>query len=167
LSPSAQILRLQQLSWASEGSIPVVSILWQTSQAGGGQGTPHLLRFVRWSQGRGRCVSACETLGGHASGEGNWGPVTVPGAGTGGEMGGDPSAPVWNHTPPSAMARPVGHCLPRWEPEDLGPKVQERGATAPVRSMYVSKGQAHMCRAVRCCGILLLKYYSKKRTNIY
>lgn len=63
LSPSAQILRLQQLSWASEGSIPVVSILWQTSQAGGGQGTPHLLRFVRWSQGRGRCVSACETLG--------------------------------------------------------------------------------------------------------
>lgn len=71
-------------------------------------------------------------------------------------MGGDPSAPVWNHTPPSAMARPVGHCLPRWEPEDLGPKVQGRGATAPVRSMYVSKGQAHMCRAVRCCGILLL-----------
>lgn len=38
----------------------------------GGQGTPHLLRFVRWSQGRGRCVSACET-GGHAGGEGNCG----------------------------------------------------------------------------------------------
>lgn len=46
--------------------------------------------------------------------------------------------------------------LPRWEPEDLGPKVRGGGATAPGPSVCVSKGQAHTCRAVRCCGILLL-----------
>ena len=74
LSPSAQILQPQQLSWASAGSVPVVSILWQASQAGRGQDTPHLLRFVRWSQGQGRCVSACETLGAMQVVKGNGGP---------------------------------------------------------------------------------------------
>lgn len=70
-------------------------------------------------------------------------------------MGADPSAPVWNHTPPSAMARPVGHCLEgslrTWAPSSGG------WSHCP-RSKYVcvSKGQAHTCRAVRCCGILLL-----------
>ena len=43
----------------------------RASQASGVQGIPRLLRFVRWSWGRSRCVSACVTLGVMHGGEGN------------------------------------------------------------------------------------------------
>lgn len=70
-------------------------------------------------------------------------------------MEADPSAPVWNHTPASAMARPVGHCLEgslrTWAPSSGGQSHCPR-----PKYVCVTKGQAHRCRDARCYGVLFL-----------
>ena len=68
-------------------------------------------------------------------------------------MGGDPSAPVWSHTPPSAMARPVGHCLDgslrTWAPRSGG--VEPLPQVLVCVCLRVKHTHAGLCAAVASC----------------